>query len=64
MVIVCDSENNYINENEDLNELIELIEEKEMKYHYEPNFNIIKIMTKEQYNMYFRENIIVEEITK
>ena len=55
MVILCDIQNNYYGNYKDTDEeidyLLKMIEENEMKFIFDKLFNVIKVMTLEQYDM-------------
>lgn len=56
MVILCDYQNNYCNHYDDteeaINEIINTIEDSGLKYFYDEVFNIIKVISQEQYEIY------------
>lgn len=56
MVILCDYQNNICNHYDDteeaINEIINMIEDSGLKYFYDETFNIIKVISQEQYELY------------
>ena len=56
MVILCDYQNIYCNHYDDtkeaIEEIINMIEDSGFKYYYDKIYNIIKVISQEQYEMY------------